>query len=144
MIPPGKSDPELERLLKESSASQAEITEEGKKWWERNKGGSKRKRIWWELSEVIEAERECTTRLAEIGKTKGLTYEELYRLRYDAIAERDRIITKAAQSIQPEGNERGGEIGDSQHNGLFAVLSGCTFPAREFPNAPRRSRKSPA
>lgn len=95
------SDPEFMRLLTEGSASEAEIAEVKSQWWEKNKERYKNaERLLDSQPEVIEAKRQCDLRLAEIGKMKGIGFEEYVQLRSDAISE----CTKIRQRILVERN----------------------------------------
>lgn len=91
----GESVPEFVRLLKESSASEAEITEERDKWWEENKERiTKEQETMDNQPEVVAAKSQAEERWKEIEKMRGLTQQEYFQLQHEATQELNRIRQK--------------------------------------------------
>ena len=94
----GKSDVELERLLKQSSANDVEIAEERNQWWERNKERiTKEQEILNSQPEVVKALSRLHKRIEEIEeleRTHRLRWDESSRLELEAMQEFSKIRDK--------------------------------------------------
>lgn len=103
VIRSGKSDSEFVALLKECSASDAEIAEARDKWWEENKERIKKEQETRENQpDVVAAKLQVEKRLEEIGKMRGLTDEEYSHLQLDALKELNKIRRKYIGVTTPQ------------------------------------------
>lgn len=106
-VPLSNSDPEFARLLKEISASDAEIAEEKAKWWEKNgeqymKKNEKIQEFFRNNPEVVEVTRRYEKRMEEVRKMKGLSAGEFSKLQYEAAAEANEEMNKIRKRVFPE------------------------------------------